>query len=411
MPREKSRYRDRDRRSVSYSSDSSYERKKSKSKHRKRSRTRDRSESRNNHRRKRSRSRSRNRRKSYSRSLSRERDRYESKSRRRSSSRSRSKRDRTRSRSSSRSRSKYSKSSKKSSKRSRSSSRSSSFDIEKPLVSNRVILDDTNTKLEKAIKAAEAAGLTLTKIPTYEYKEVIVKEDMPTIHDRNLLSELNSDFFIQKSFTSSRSKKPEQNIVIDLNAQTVKVPESDIKVQKDDSIINFDEIPSAEELREMYHPHINVMDRNQIDNLANSLSHDELLEVTQSTLCTLLSCDPLLNDLPSDIILEEVLAQIAVEHGQSITVFISRDCEQVLKVIIPQSATVRELKKAVRRHFEIYQKRIKNKVKISWKYIWKTYDLSYDSTILDDDDHSIQEYGVCNKVTLGFKKKRKKNKS
>lgn len=100
-------------------------------------------------------------------------------------------------------------------------------------------LDDTETKIEKAIKAAEAAGLTMTKIPTYEYKDVEVKEDMPTIHDRNLLAEINSDSFMPKTFTSSRSKK-QQNIVIDLNTETVKVPEAEVKNHVDDSIINFD---------------------------------------------------------------------------------------------------------------------------------------------------------------------------
>ncbi|XP_028172041.1 serine/Arginine-related protein 53 [Ostrinia furnacalis] len=253
MPREKSRYRDR--RSSSRSSESSYERKKSKSKHRRRSRSRDRSES-SSHRRKRSSSRSRHKRRSYSRSVS--RDRYESR-KRRSTSRSRGKRSRksmsrdSRSRSSSRGRTKHSKSKKSSRRRSRSSSsRSSSFDIERPLPSRLVNLDDTETKLEKAIKAAEAAGLTMTKIPTYEYKEVEVKEDMPTIHDRNLLEELNSESFTQKAFVSSRNKKQNQNIVIDLNSQTVTVPETEIKVQRDDSIIDFNEIPSEEELKEMW---------------------------------------------------------------------------------------------------------------------------------------------------------------
>ncbi|CAH1644668.1 unnamed protein product [Spodoptera littoralis] len=248
MPRDKSRYRDR--RSSSYSSESSYDRKRSKSKHKRRSRSRDRSES-SSHKRKRSTSRSRHKRRSYSRSLS--RDRYESKSRRRSSSRPRSKRDRSRSLSSSRSKTKYSK---KKSKRSRSSSsrsaRSSSFDIERLPQTKKVNLDDTETKLEKAIKAAAAAGLTMTKIPTYEYKEVEIKEDMPTIHDRNLLAELNSDSFVQKSFTSSKNKKQTQNIVIDLNSQTVTVPEAEIKISSDDSIIDFDEIPSEVELREMW---------------------------------------------------------------------------------------------------------------------------------------------------------------
>ncbi|XP_026314524.1 U11/U12 small nuclear ribonucleoprotein 25 kDa protein-like [Hyposmocoma kahamanoa] len=142
--------------------------------------------------------------------------------------------------------------------------------------------------------------------------------------------------------------------------------------------------------------------------LAATLSHDELLEITQSSISTLLTCDPLLSDLPPDITLEEVLSQIAVEHGQAITIFINREDEPVLKVVVPQSATVSDLKKAIARHFEIYQKRIKNKVKISWKYIWKTYDLNYEGLILDCDHRSIDEYGVTNKVTLTFKKRRKR---
>ncbi|KAG6441171.1 hypothetical protein O3G_MSEX001658 [Manduca sexta] len=242
MPREKSKHRER--RSSSYSSEASYDRKKSKSKHKRRSRSKDRSES--NYRRKRSISRSRHRRRSYSRSLS--RDRYE-KSKKRSSSR----RERSRSISSSRSRSKHN--------HVLQSFAHLSLDPnlehfaglrKKSLQHKRVNHDDTESKLEKAIKAAAAAGLTMTKIPTYEYKEVEIKEDMPTIHDRNLLAEINSDSFVQKPFISSKSKKQSQNIVIDLDAQTVKVPQAEIKVQKDDSIINFDELPSEEELKEMW---------------------------------------------------------------------------------------------------------------------------------------------------------------
>lgn len=47
------------------------------------------------------------------------------------------------------------------------------------------------------------------------------------------------------------------------------------------------------------------------EDIGITLSHDELLEITQSSLCTLLTCDSLLNDLPSDIILEEVLSQVS----------------------------------------------------------------------------------------------------
>lgn len=46
-----------------------------------------------------------------------------------------------------------------------------------------------------------------------------------------------------------------------------------------------------------------------IDNLSN-LSHDDLIESTQLTLGTLLRTDPLLSDLPQDIILEEIVSQV-----------------------------------------------------------------------------------------------------
>ncbi|KAL4712975.1 hypothetical protein ACJJTC_012045 [Scirpophaga incertulas] len=150
---------------------------------------------------------------------------------------------------------------------------------------------------------------------------------------------------------------------------------------------------------------------NPFADLAETLTHDDLVEVTNSSISALITSDPILNDLPPDIILEEIQSQIAVEHGQSITVFISREDEPRLKVIVPQNGTIRDLKKAIARHFEIQQKRTGNNVKISWKYIWRTYDLTYDGLVLDNENSPFDDYGVCNKVILQFKKKKtKKNK-
>lgn len=49
-----------------------------------------------------------------------------------------------------------------------------------------------------------------------------------------------------------------------------------------------------------------------IEDIASTLTHDELLEITQSSLYTLTKCDSLLSDLPSDIILEEILSQVNI---------------------------------------------------------------------------------------------------
>lgn len=44
----------------------------------------------------------------------------------------------------------------------------------------------------------------------------------------------------------------------------------------------------------------------QIAEVASTLSHDDLLEITKSSLKSVFNSDPLLSDLPEDIILEEI---------------------------------------------------------------------------------------------------------
>lgn len=65
-----------------------------------------------------------------------------------------------------------------------------------------------------------------------------------------------------------------------------------------------------------------------------TLTHEDLLEITQSSLRRLTASDPLLQDLPVDVTLEEVLSQIAVLQGQSITVTIDRYSEPALSVVV-----------------------------------------------------------------------------
>lgn len=146
-----------------------------------------------------------------------------------------------------------------------------------------------------------------------------------------------------------------------------------------------------------------------MENIAEYLSHDELVQATNSSFSALLLSDYLLKDLPDDITIEEIQSQISVEHGQAITIFINRENNKdFLRVIVPQSVTVSSLKKAIAKSFESYQRRAGIRVKISWKYIWKTYSLNYDSIALDNNDSCIQDYGVKNKVVLTFKKKNRK---
>lgn len=45
------------------------------------------------------------------------------------------------------------------------------------------------------------------------------------IVDTNIINEINEDKFTQKQFSSNKSRKVPENIVIDLSKNTIKVPE------------------------------------------------------------------------------------------------------------------------------------------------------------------------------------------
>lgn len=67
----------------------------------------------------------------------------------------------------------------------------------------------------------------------------------------------------------------------------------------------------------------------------NHLTHEELKKVTKSTLNELLKATHVVRDLPQDVTLEEVEAQIAVFQGRSMTVCIVRD-NDVIPVVVSQ---------------------------------------------------------------------------
>lgn len=75
-------------------------------------------------------------------------------------------------------------------------------------------------------------------------------------------------------------------------------------------------------------------DKTDLEKEIQTLSHDDICEITLSTLRTLLASDKLLDDLPADVTIEEVNSQIAVAQGQSITVQILRNSEGSINVVV-----------------------------------------------------------------------------
>lgn len=65
-----------------------------------------------------------------------------------------------------------------------------------------------------------------------------------------------------------------------------------------------------------------------------SFSRDELVEITRQTIADLIVSDRLLQDLPQDITLEEINAQLALQHGQSMTIIVNKENGEKLPIVV-----------------------------------------------------------------------------
>lgn len=144
-----------------------------------------------------------------------------------------------------------------------------------------------------------------------------------------------------------------------------------------------------------------------IEDTSSALSHAELKAFFQGALAKLLQGDTVLSDLHPQVTLEEVQALIDLEHGQAMKVFIKKADGGYWNVVVPREATVHELKVALKHHVALWLNRKGLKKKISWRYIWKTYWLCFDKEKLTNNNCKLLEYGIRNKSSLTFLKKRR----
>lgn len=135
------------------------------------------------------------------------------------------------------------------------------------------------------------------------------------------------------------------------------------------------------------------------------LSHRAAMEQFKDCLAELIVGDPLLSDLPTAVTMEEVSSQIALAHGQAMTVNVRRVDDQVLPIVVVNSATVHDLKRAICRHVTLKQERENGTLHISWKYVWKSYWLYFNGEKLTKDNRPLKEYGIRNKDEVTFIKR------
>ncbi|XP_071028029.1 U11/U12 small nuclear ribonucleoprotein 25 kDa protein-like isoform X1 [Oncorhynchus clarkii lewisi] len=138
-----------------------------------------------------------------------------------------------------------------------------------------------------------------------------------------------------------------------------------------------------------------------------ALPHSEFLDIFEEGLARLVQ-DPLLCDLPIQVTLEEVNSQVALEYGQAMTVRVCKADGEVMPIVVVQNAMVLDLKKAIQRFMELKQQREGGVKHVSWRYVWRTFNLVFQGEKLDDDKMKLKDYGIRNRDEVTFMKRLRK---
>ncbi|KAG0527960.1 hypothetical protein BDA96_06G278400 [Sorghum bicolor] len=121
----------------------------------------------------------------------------------------------------------------------------------------------------------------------------------------------------------------------------------------------------------------------------------------QSMLAALLD-DPILADVPRKPSLADVDTLINLELGSAMRLSVVKLDNTSFEVAVLNSATVKDLKLAIRKKInEIEQEQMGHR-HISWKHVWDNYCLTHHNEKLINDNSALSAYGVRNNSKVCF---------
>lgn len=121
----------------------------------------------------------------------------------------------------------------------------------------------------------------------------------------------------------------------------------------------------------------------------------------QSMLAALLD-DPILADVPRKPSLADVDTLINLELGSAMRLTVVKLDNTSFDVAVLNSATVKDLKLAIRKKInEIEQEKMGHR-HISWKHVWDNYCLTHHNEKLIEDNSTLSSYGVRNNSKVCF---------
>ncbi|XP_042519356.1 U11/U12 small nuclear ribonucleoprotein 25 kDa protein isoform X1 [Macadamia integrifolia] len=113
----------------------------------------------------------------------------------------------------------------------------------------------------------------------------------------------------------------------------------------------------------------------------------------QSMLSALLN-DPILADVPKKTTLADVDTLINLELGSAMRISIVKMDNTTFDVAVLNSATVKDLKLAIKRKTNDMEQSQMGHRHISWRHVWANFCLSHNNEKLIDDNALLQDFGI-----------------
>ncbi|XP_020261623.1 U11/U12 small nuclear ribonucleoprotein 25 kDa protein isoform X2 [Asparagus officinalis] len=115
----------------------------------------------------------------------------------------------------------------------------------------------------------------------------------------------------------------------------------------------------------------------------------------QSMLSALLD-DPILSDVPKKPSLSDVDTLINLELGSAMRISVVRMDNTSFVVAVLNSATLKDLKLAIRKKTDEIEQAKMGHRHISWRHVWANFCLAYSNEKLINDSALLSDYGIRN---------------
>ncbi|XP_058090768.1 U11/U12 small nuclear ribonucleoprotein 25 kDa protein isoform X1 [Magnolia sinica] len=121
----------------------------------------------------------------------------------------------------------------------------------------------------------------------------------------------------------------------------------------------------------------------------------------QSMLSALLE-DPVLSDIPKKPSLSDVETLINLEMGSAMKISVLKMDDTSFDVAVSNSATVKDLKLAIKKKTDEMEQSQMGHRHISWRHVWANFCLSHHNEKLIDDNAILQDFGIRNSSQVHF---------